>query len=119
MQRKAIIMDDKILLAELEEQQNREKEGYKELLEVFINTPMDLEVYFEVSQKALTNIAEALSVGKIEVFLDIPGTPIIPAGYKTERVLFQSGEGFSPESYSETYSTTERGTATWDSFFSM
>ncbi|MBR6638456.1 MAG: GGDEF domain-containing protein [Lachnospiraceae bacterium] len=106
-------MGDKNLLAELEEQQNREKEGYKELLEVYINTPMDLEAYFEVSQKALLGIADALMVGKVEVSLDIPSNPILPAGYKEERALFQSEEGFSQECYSETYSTTEQGIATY------
>lgn len=106
-------MGDKKLLAELEEQQNREKEGYKELLEVYINTPMDLEAYFEVSQKALLGIADALMVGKVEVSLDIPSNPILPVGYKEERALFQSEEGFSQECYSETYSTTEQGIATY------
>ncbi len=106
-------MDDKKLIAELEEQQYREKEGYKELLEVFINTPMNLEAYFAVSQRALESLADALVVGKVEVLLDIPSNPILPEGHKEQRELFLHEAGFEEDSYSETYSTTEQGTATY------
>lgn len=106
-------MDDKKLIAELEEQQYREKEGYKELLEVFINTPMNLEAYFAVSQKALESLADALVVGKVEVLLDIPSNPILPEGHKEQRELFLHEAGYEEDCYSETYSTTEQGTATY------
>ena len=88
-------MDDKRLVTEYEKQQYREKEGYKELLEVFVNTPMDLEAYFTASQKALESLADALAVGKVEVLLDIPSNPILPVGQAERRVLFQSKDGFA------------------------
>lgn len=108
------VMDDKKLIAELEEQQYREKEGYKELLEVFINSPMNLEAYFAASQSALKDIAGTLTVGKIEVNLDIPSNNIIPEGQKENRTLFLHENGFEEEgSYIEAYATNENGTATY------
>ena len=109
-------MDDKRLVTEYEKQQYREKEGYKELLEVFVNTPMDLEAYFTASQKALESLADALAVGKVEVLLDIPSNPILPVGQAERRVLFQSKDGFGDDSYFETYTTMEQGTATYTFF---
>ena len=109
-------MDDKRLMAEFEKQQYREKEGYKELLEVFVNTPMDLEAYFTALQKALESLADALAVGKVEVLLDIPSNPILPVGQAERRVLFQSKDGFGDDSYFETYTTMEQGTATYTFF---